>query len=139
MKTFITLLMLFVTGLFTTISTQVKQEIPKGITTVSLFGSESESSDPTRTTVIDGKITIYREKLKLSETKSILEVKIKDAFDLPNILTVLRGKEEMFKPLVSKVSRNIHFELETSELKVGDRVIVKTHDGRMTVNMEVVE
>lgn len=138
MKRFITFLILFITGLFA-VNTQAKQEEPKGITMISLFGSESESSDPTRTTSIDGNITVYSEKLKLSELKATLELKIKDAFDLPNTLRVLREKEEMFKPLISKVSRNIHFEVKISELKIGDRIIVTTNDGRMTVDMEVVK
>ena len=129
---------LFIVGLFS-ITSQAKQESPKNITTISLFGSESESSDPTRTAYVDGNITVYDKPLKLSEIKSTLKLKIKDAFDLPNKLTILSKDKKIITTIVSKISRNIEFTINSHKLKVGDLIIIKTKDETLIVNMKVIK
>ena len=141
MKKIFTFMILFMTGLFSVDSTKTKQDATlSDITTISLSASPiRESSDPTRSILVDGKINVYREKLELSKTGAKVEIKIKDAFDLPNTLSIQGVDVNRTHSIVSPIARNISFEFEKSDLKVSDKIIIKTKDGREIVNMEVIK
>jgi len=136
LKKYFSILLLFIIGLFT-ITSQAEQNLPKGITTISFNDSESESNDPTRTTYVDGNITVYDKPLKLSEINATLKLKIKDAFDLPNNLTILHKDKEVITPMISKIKRNITFIIDANKLQIGDNIIVKTKNGTLIIDMKV--
>ena len=140
MEIFFTVIILFVTGLFSVNSIKAKQDtaLPE-ITIIALNESARERTDPIKSILVDGKINVYREKLELSKTGAKVEIKIKDAFDLPNTLSIQGVDVNRTHSIVSPIARNISFEFEKSDLKISDKIIIKTKDGREIVNMEVVK
>ena len=140
MKNIFTFIILFVAGLFSVNSIKAKQDtaLPE-ITTIALNEPARERTDPTKSILVDGKINVYREKLELSKTGVKVEIKIKDAFDLPNTLSIQGVDVNRTHSIISPIARNISFEFEKSDLKISDKIIIKTKDGREIVNMEVVK
>lgn len=140
MEIFFTVIILFVTGLFSVNSIKAKQDtaLPE-ITIIALNEPARERTDPIRSILVDGKINVYREKLELSKTGAKVEIKIKDAFDLPNTLSIQGVDVNRTHSIVSPIARNISFEFEKSDLKISDKIIIKTKDGREIVNMEVIK
>jgi len=140
MEIFFTVIILFVTGLFSVNSIKAKQDtaLPE-ITIIALNEPARERTDPTKSILVDGKINVYREKLELSKIGVKVEIKIKDAFDLPNTLSIQGVDVNRTHSIVSPIARNISFEFEKSDLKISDKIIIKTKDGREIVNMEVVK
>jgi len=141
MKNIFTFIILFVAGLFSVNSIKAKQDtaLPE-ITTIALSASPvSDRTSPTKSIVVDGKIEVYREKFELSKIGVKVEIKIKDAFDLPNTLSIQGVDVNTTHSIVSPIARNISFEFEKSDLKVSDKIIIKTKDGREIVNMEVIK
>jgi len=140
MEIFFTVIILFVTGLFSVNSIKAKQDtaLPE-ITIIALNEPARERTDPIRSILVDGKINVYREKLELSKTGAKVEIKIKDAFDLPNTLSIQGVDVNRTHSIISPIARNISFEFEKSDLKISDKIIIKTKDGREIVNMEVIK
>jgi len=140
MEIFFTVIILFVTGLFSVNSIKAKQDtaLPE-ITIIALNEPARERTDPIKSILVDGKINVYREKLELSKTGAKVEIKIKDAFDLPNTLSIQGVDVNRTHSIISPIARNISFEFEKSDLKISDKIIIKTKDGREIVNMEVVK
>ena len=140
MEIFFTVIILFVTGLFSVNSIKAKQDtaLPE-ITIIALNEPARERTDPIKSILVDGKINVYREKLELSKTGAKVEIKIKDAFDLPNTLSIQGVDVNRTHSIVSPIARNISFEFEKSDLKISDKIIIKTKDGREIVNMEVIK
>jgi len=102
------------------------------------FGDEGGSSDPTKTTDINGEITVYQDKLKLSSAKKSFIIKIKEAFDVPNTLTIHRGDNNISSK-DSDGSRVAKFIVLKSDLKINDKIIVRTNSGDKVVEIEVIK
>ena len=128
MKRVTTLLVIFITLIYTKINgvNDIVDEAKVDTKSLSFnFGDEKSISSPTRTSYVNGDITVYKDKLKLSEAKESFVIAIKDAFDLPNSLIIQRGDNNI-SVIKSKVARNIEFVVKKSDLKANDKIIVIT-------------
>lgn len=141
MKAYITFVLLFITGLFS-INNGIKNETVDEARTMSILASGSEYEDNTAPTKTikdeDDNITIYKDELKLSSAKDRFIVDLKNAFDVPNILSIKRADDKILE-IVSKKSRFIEFMIKKSDIKVGDKIIINTKGGDKIVELEVVE
>ena len=109
-----------------------------GVTTISLWDDEDEGSDPTRITYANVKTTTYTKQLKLSEVKDTIKFDIKNAFDLPNSMSVIR-KNIRKQHISSQIKRNITFTIDKTKLQNGDNIIIKTKQGNTIANIGVVK
>ncbi len=89
--------------------------------------SKMESRDPTKTVIINGKITVYKEPLLLSTMPDEFLLELTNSYHLPNTLRVKRDDKDIIT-IVSKKAKNISFIIQKSDLKKGDRVVVTLND-----------
>ncbi len=74
--------------------------------------------------------------LELSKAPNRFKIKIKNAFHLPNILTIQRG-DTTIKSIKSRISRSVSFKMNKSDLLVGDRLIIRSNDSKIVVDMNI--
>lgn len=86
-----------------------------------------ESGEPTKTVIINGKITVYKEPLVLSTIPNEFLLELKNTYHLPNTLMIKRDGKDIIT-MVSKKAKNIEFKIKKSDLKNGDRVVVTLTD-----------
>jgi len=117
-------------------------EIVDEAKTISIRGeAEDSSDDTTRTIMVDNKITIYKNIIKLSSASKRFIITITDAFHLPNTL-LIEHNGKIVKTKQSSVpddERDISFSIQKEDLSVGDKIIITTTRKDKIVELEIVK
>jgi hypothetical protein len=135
MQKYLILLPFLFSALF---ATPFNDDIVDEAKTISIVGSgETSSSNPTRTVIFsNGKVNVYQDKLILSSIQKEFIISITDAFHLPNTLIIKRG-DKVIHQSTSKVAKDIAFNIAKTKLQIGDKVVVKTSEDVVIVDMNV--